>query len=144
MNRTLVLALVSTLATATLGCGSASSAAGVPATPGAASAASSTPLDGASFDVTLSFPGESPVRDTLRFTDGRFESTACTGLGFPRWSEYAAKVDPPAVAFSALVRHPDGTTVDWHGVVRGDVVDGTAVRTMGGQTAKGTVHGSRL
>jgi hypothetical protein len=107
---------------------------------GAAGAAS---LDGTSYDVTLAFPGEAVVKDTLRFERGRFESTACTAVGFPQWSDYGATQESGALAFAALARNPDGTTLDWRGTVRGEVVDATATRTMGGRTSTATVHGTR-
>jgi hypothetical protein len=106
-------------------------------------AAGASSLDGTSYDVSLAFPGEAVVKDTLRFEGGRFESTACTAVGFPQWSNYDATQESGALAFAALVRNPDGTTLDWHGTVRGDVVDATATRTMGGKTSTATVHGSR-
>ena len=101
------------------------------------------PLDGSAFDVTLAFPGEAPVKDTLRFQGGRFELTACTAVGFPEWSDYRAEVEAGAVAFAAIARSPDGTTMDWKGTVNGDAVEGTATRTLSGHTTTGAVHGAR-
>ena len=94
----------------------------------------STALDGRSYDVTLEAPDEAPKKDTLRFSGGKFESTACTALGFPAWSDYAAQAKENEVAFQATTRHPSGTTLSWNGSIRGDAVDGTANRTMNGKT----------
>jgi hypothetical protein len=106
------------------------------ATPGA------TSLDGATYDVTLEYPGEAPLKDTLNFTSGRFESTACTSHGFPKWTDYASRTDSGSVAFDVTTHHPEGTTVEWHGTVRGDAIEGTANRTMKGKTEAATFHGT--
>jgi hypothetical protein len=94
----------------------------------------STALDGRSYDVTLEAPDEAPKKDTLRFSSGKFESSACTALGFPEWSDYAAQAKGNEIAFQATTRHPSGTTLSWNGSIQGDAVDGTANRTMNGKT----------
>ena len=108
-----------------------------------ASNAAASSLDGSSFDVVLGFPGEAPVKDKLRFDGGRFESTACTGLGFPQWTPYHQELEARAVAFATTTQHPSGTTMQWKCTVDGDTVDGTATRTMSGKTTVATVHGTR-
>jgi hypothetical protein len=134
MRNSYVLAFVSTL----LACGGAS----VASPPASVPAAS--PLDGRSYDVTLEIPGAPAQKDALNFADGRFESTACTSLGFPKWSDYAAHREADATTFHALAKHPSGTTMDWNGSVHGDAVEGTAIRTMNGKsdalTFKGSLH----
>jgi hypothetical protein len=106
--------------------------------PGRAPMTATTPdqslLDGRSYEVTLEIPDASPVKDTLRFTNGKFESTACTSLGFPQWSDYAARMNGREVAFHVLAKHPSGTTIDWNGSIHGDAVDGKADRTTNGKT----------
>jgi hypothetical protein len=102
-----------------------------------------TALDGRSFEVMLEIPDSAPVKDTLRFTGGRFESTACTALGFPQWSDYAARADGDAIAFHVIAKHPSGTTMDWNGIVKGGVAEGTASRTMNGKTNVLKFKGSR-
>jgi hypothetical protein len=99
-------------------------------------------LDGKSYEVTLDVPGEKPEKDTLNFADGKFESTACTGFGFPKWSQYAATTEGEKTTFHLITKHPDGTTVDWTGTVAGDNVEGTAVRTMNGKAASGRFKGA--
>jgi hypothetical protein len=102
--------------------------------PSSPAAAPNIALDGRSFEVTLDIPDATAVTDTLRFVGGKFESTACTALGFPEWSDYEARPAGDAVAFHVLATHPSGTTMDWNGNVRGDAVDGTANRTVNGKT----------
>jgi hypothetical protein len=114
------------------------------ATPTAkAPAASAAPLDGQEYAVTLAFPDEAPMKDTLRFQGGRFESTACTAVGFPQWSDYRAETAPGAIAFAALTRSADGTTMDWKGTVTGETFEGSATRTLSGRIATASVRGSR-
>jgi hypothetical protein len=115
-----------------LGCAGASSAATPSVSP--APSAQGTPLDGQSFDVMLEIPDAPAVKDTLRFANGKFESTACTTLGFPEWSDYSTRPSPDAVVFHVLTHHPSGTTMNWNGTVKGAAVDGTAKRTMNGKT----------
>jgi hypothetical protein len=91
-------------------------------------------LDGRSYEVTLEIPDSSPVKDTLIFANGKFQSTACTSLGFPQWSDYTAQPDTGAVAFHALAKHSSGTTMDWNGKIEGDLVSGMANRTRNGKT----------
>jgi len=91
-------------------------------------------LDGRSYDVTFEAPDDAPKKDTLRFSGGKFESTACTALGFPEWSDYAAQAKGNEIAFQATTRHPSGTTLSWKGSIQGNAIDGTANRTMNGKT----------
>jgi hypothetical protein len=123
-------------------CGGAASATS-PAAPAAESTpATSTSLDGQSYEVTLLFPGEAPIKDTLRFTDGKFESTACTSLGFPQWSDYSAKGASGSVAFQAVTHHPAGATMEWSGTSVSGSIEGSAKRTMNGQVALATFRGT--
>ena len=134
LRNSIALALVVSL----LACGGASASAP------AVSAAAASPLDGRSYDVTLESPDAPPIKDALHFANGRFESTACTSLGFPKWSDYAARVDGDATTFHALAKHQSGTTMDWNGNVTADAVEGTAIRTMNGKSDafkfKGSIH----
>jgi hypothetical protein len=134
-TRNLVATLLVSLPLAACGASATTATPPVTAMQGAA------PLDGAAYDVTLEFPGEAPQKDTLSFTSGSFESSACTSLGFPRWTAYQARNDGGSVAFDVRTLHPEGTTVEWHGTVRGDGIEGTANRTMKGKTAAGTFRG---
>jgi len=139
MNPTHIAPLARILLIASIaltGCGAASPSASGPV-------ASAAPLDGNAYEVTLAFPGEAPVQDTLRFQAGRFESTACTAVGFPQWSDYHAQVDAGAVAFAAVTRSADGTTMDWKGTVTGQAVEGTATRSLSGRIATASVRGAR-
>ncbi|HXX70284.1 MAG TPA: hypothetical protein VEK07_24100 [Polyangiaceae bacterium] len=125
----LVLALIGCL----VGC-SGAAASSPAAMPIPAARADPATLDGRSFDVTLEIPDSTPVKDTLRFDHGNFESTACTALGFPQWSPYVVQADSDQLAFHALAKHPSGTTMDWKGGIKGSAVEGTANRNMSGKT----------
>ncbi len=74
------------------------------------------------------------MKDTLHFVNGQFESSACTPLGFSKWSDYAAHPEGDSIAFHALAKHPSGSTMDWKGSIKSDAVEGTATRTMNGKT----------
>lgn len=89
-------------------------------------------LDGKSYEITMTLPGD---EDTLSFAGGRFESSASTPLGFPRWTRYEARKCGNSVEFHVLTRHPDGTIVEWNGAVKGDTVEGTATRILNGRAA---------
>lgn len=137
MNRKTIASILLTLGCVLSACG------GAPPNAPNAAASSAAPLDGTSYEVTLTFPGEAPLKDTLRFEGGRFESTACTSVGFPQWSDYKAQPEGAAIAFAVLAKSADGTTMDWKGSVTGTGVDGTATRTLSGRTAVASVHGAR-
>jgi hypothetical protein len=124
------------VALASMGCGGASSGttANDPSTMGAQS------LEGHAFAVTLVEEGQAPVKDTLKFAGGKFESTVCTPLGFPT-SDYTSKSEGDATDFHALAKHPDGTTVEWQGHIQGKTIQGTATRTMSGKTSVGKFTG---
>jgi hypothetical protein len=129
-------------------CGGASSSmvapANSPVSPApTATGLEATALDGRSFEVMLEMQDAAPVKDTLRFTGGRFESTACTALGFPQWSDYAARADGDAITFHVIAKHPSGTTMDWNGIIKGGVAQGTASRTMNGKTDVMKFKGAR-
>jgi hypothetical protein len=140
MNRTTIILATFALVTATFACGSASNPAGA-AAPTSATAGMGA-LDGKSYEVTLSIAGEPPQKDTLVFDGGKFESTSCTGVGFPRWTEYTASGDPRAIAFHVVTHHPSGGSIDWNGVVRSDSIEGRGARTMNGKTDLGNFSGS--
>jgi hypothetical protein len=108
----------------------------------AAAGAPSLALDGRAYDVVLVFPDAPPQKDTLRFANGKFESTNCTTLGFPQWSDYTAQASADAIPFHALAKHPSGTSMDWSGSVKGDAVDGSVHREMNGKTDVLTFKGS--
>jgi hypothetical protein len=128
--KTRTIASIAALSLSLAACG-----AGAASEPPAAVASSNAPaLDGAAYDVTLEYPGEAPMKDTLNFASGRFESTACTSHGFPKWTDYQSRTDGGNIAFDVTTHHPEGTTVEWHGTVHGGVIEGTANRSMKGKT----------
>lgn len=138
MNRTIASLSVS-CAVLALACAAAP-------TPSPASAPAASPaaalLDGTSFEVTLAFSGEAPLKDTLTFDRGHFESSACTGLGFPKWTQYRAERTGDAVAFEVEAHNPKGPVVEWSGTVQGAVASGKAKRTIDGKTDVGSFQGS--
>ena len=99
-------------------------------------------LDGRSYEVMLDIPGQAPQKDTIRFANGRFESTACTALGFPKWSDYEAHPDGKNVTFRGVAKHPSGTTMNWTGTIERNSLEGTATRTMNGKTDVMKVSGA--
>jgi hypothetical protein len=118
-------------------CGAASPSPSVP--PSAPAAAS---LDGKSYEVNLQFPGEAPIKDVLSFDSGKFESSACTSLGFPKWTDYRAEPNGGAIAFHVETHNPKGPSVEWDGTVAGASAAGKAKRTIEGKTDLGTFAGS--
>ncbi len=106
MNRSTITLATFALVTSAFACGGTSDPAGAAAPTNAAVGTGA--LDGKSYEVTLSGAGEPPQKDTLVFNGGKFESTACTGFGFPRWTEYTASGDPSAIAFHVVTHHPSG------------------------------------
>ena len=121
-----------------VGCGASATPAPEGVTP---SSGQATVLDGTSYEVTLAFPGEAPLKDTLDFEGGRFESTACTAVGFPKWTEYRSTSAGKAIAFEVATHHPEGSTMQWAGTVASGAAEGTAKRTMQGTVATGTFRG---
>jgi hypothetical protein len=138
MKSTIVITLVGSLLVAA--CGGAAAPPAMSATPGATPAQAT--LDGTSYDVTLEFPGETPMKDVLRFDRGGFESTACTALGFPKWTQYQAARDGDAISFKVETHNPKGPVVEWAGSVEGAVAQGKAKRTIDGKTDVGTFRGA--
>jgi hypothetical protein len=140
MNRTTITLATFALATSTFACGGTSNTAGAVAPTN--TAVGTGALDGKSYEVTLSIAGEQPQKDTLVFDGGKFESTACTGFGFPRWTEYTVSGAPSAIAFHVVTHHPSGGSIDWNGIVHRDSIEGQGARTMNGKTDLGTFSGS--
>ncbi len=103
------------------------------------------PLDGATFNVTLKPQGQEPMADKLTFTDGTFESTSCIAAGFKK-APYSTKVvSGGATQFTVECDSPTMGHNVWHGVVTGNHVEGTLVRTPkgGGVPVMGTFTGER-
>jgi hypothetical protein len=137
MNRTIV-SLVLSISALALACGSAA-----PAPAAAPTAVSPASLDGKAYGVTLSFDGEAPISDVLSFDKGRFESSACTSLGFPKWTDYQSQCDGSAVSFHVETHNPKGPTIEWDGTVSGSTASGKAKRTIDGKVAMGTFRGDQ-
>jgi hypothetical protein len=140
MNRTTIPLAAFALVTSTFACAGTANPVGAAAPTNAAVGAGA--LDGKSYEVKLSIAGEQPQKDTLVFNGGKFESTACTGFGFPRWTDYTTSGDPSAIAFHVVTHHPSGDSIDWNGIVRSDSIEGKGAHTMNGKTDFETFSGS--
>ena len=100
---------------------------------------------GSVFEVSLVPTGREPMKDTLTFTEGSFESSVCTQAGFPR-VPYATQVEPNGhVAFSASCDSETMGHNEWHGTVVGDHIEGAVDRTPkgGGAPIRSTFSGDR-
>ncbi len=138
MNRTTIPLAAFALVTSTFACTGTANPVGPAAPTGSAAGA----LDGKSYEIKLSVAGEQLHDDTLVFDGGKFESTACTGFGFPQWTDYTTSGDPSAIAFHVVTHHPSGDSIDWNGIVRSDSIEGKGAHTMNGKTDFETFSGS--
>ena len=102
-------------------------------------------LDGRSFVVSLVPEGQAPMKDDLIFADGVFESTVCTNAGFSK-SAYSTHPVGGGTAFDVQCDSAEYGHNDWHGVVEGDHVAGTVVRTPkgGGAPVNSTFAGDAV
>jgi hypothetical protein len=87
-----------------------------------ASAAGS--LDGKTFAVQLTKPGESS-NDKLVFAQGTFDSVECQKYGFAKAS-YEMKTEGGAMTFRSEAKSAKEGLMKWAGRVEGDRVSGTA------------------
>ncbi len=98
-----------------------------------AEAALADPLAGASFAGEMGAKGQAATeKDTLTFTDGRFHSTGCDPWGFGD-AAYEVVKGPDGVSFSAETVSAKEGRMAWHGVLKGNQLEGTALWTKPGQ-----------
>ena len=84
------------------------------------------PLDGATFEGTMTEAGKSKAdKDTFVFKDGKFRSTACDAYGFTE-TPYTAAVSDVDTRFEAVATSPKEGTMKWKGTVKGNMIEGTA------------------
>jgi hypothetical protein len=85
-------------------------------------------LDGRTYKVTLVSPGGNQMADDLMFRNGRFESSVCTSAGFTVVPYHVQTVEN-GFRFNAQCDSPKMGHNEWEGIVHGDQIDGTVVRT---------------
>jgi hypothetical protein len=85
--------------------------------------AAQSKLDGKSFQGTMITEGKKPISDTFAFANGQFHSSACDQYGFGR-AAYSAQPDG---RFSATTFSASEGTIEWHGKIEGDKLQGEAV-----------------
>lgn len=96
-------------------------------------AAEKATLDGKTFVGEIGKEGqEKGDKDTFIFKDGKFRSTACDAYGFSE-AEYAAITEADKVEFDSTTVSPTDGTMQWHGTVKGDKLEGTVAWSKEGQ-----------
>ena len=85
-------------------------------------------LDGRSYKITLVSPTGEQMADDIFFRNGRFESSVCTSAGFTVVPYHVNTVEN-GFTFSVNCDSPTMGHNEWQGMVRGDQIDGTVVRT---------------
>ncbi len=101
-------------------------------------------LDGKTFTGQIGPQGKTDGQaDDFVFSDGSFESTLCTTFGYGKGA-YQTESKDGAVTFTAETTSKDGGTMQWHGAVKEDQIEGTVVSTEKGKAStswfKGTLH----
>jgi hypothetical protein len=86
-------------------------------------------LDGKSFQGTMQQEGKKGIPDTFSFAGGQFHSSACDKYGFGR-ATYDAQPDG---RFDATTVSPTDGTIQWHGKVEGDQLQGEALWLKSGK-----------
>jgi hypothetical protein len=98
-------------------------------------------LDGRTYAIKFKEKrGGNATADTLLFRNGRFRSTACDAYGFAD----ASYTTTGTKEFAVRTESAKEGRVEWHGTVRGDVVEGTFVWTKAGKPVEYTFSGSAV
>ncbi len=129
--------LAAVLTSGAFGCRSSGNAMPASTTTTTTGAVSSPGLDGKSYDVVLELAGEQPLKDSLRFSNGKFESTACTAVGFPEWTDYTVTPRRDRTTFHVVTTNPEGVTMDWTGRSTPNGIEGSVVRVAEGRMVTG-------
>ena len=99
-------------------------------------------LDGKTFSGTIGSKGQTEGKaDDFVFQDGSFESTLCETFGYGKGA-YTVAVNGDAVEFTAETANQKGGTMQWKGLMKGDVIEGTAMSTENGQTSESWFRGT--
>jgi len=96
-----------------------------------AALAANQPLDGRTFEVTLTQADGTSAADTLVFAEGTLDSTACHEYGFGPAAYLATLKDGGVISFESTAESKDGGTNHWRGRVDGNGVQGTLEYTDG-------------
>lgn len=104
-------------------------------------------MDGSAWEVKLRADTlfASSSRETLLFEKGRFTAAAHAGSGFSA-SEYSAQSFDGDVdmIWNASLPHAERGVMTWHGLVRGDEIEGIAVLwRKDAKPKRFTFHGTR-
>ena len=90
-------------------------------------------LDGKSFEGLFAQKGKTEGdRDTLKFSGGRFRSTACERYGYGD-APYKAAADGGTIRFEADTYSAQYGKLEWRGSVRGDRLESTVLSIRSGQ-----------
>ena len=88
-------------------------------------------LDDRAFQISLHAVGSDVSQpDVIEFAGGRMHSRSCDEAGFGT-STYTTRAVAGGIEFHALCKSSSGATNDWHGTVRGDVIEGGLTWTPG-------------
>jgi hypothetical protein len=102
------------------------------------------PLDGKSFQGEIKDKGKAHGdKDTFVFADGKFRSTACDAYGYDS-AVYTATQEGEAWSFTAETHSPKSGTMTWKGTIKGNTVEGTAVRAKDGKAKPPQVFSGTL
>ena len=102
-------------------------------------------LDGRHFMGEMGTTGKTTGdKEVITFKDGMFHSAACDPHGF-KAMPYTTTTEGDAIKFSATGVNDKKDKMEWHGTVKGDMLDATATMTSGGKDpmtmwARGKFH----
>ena len=99
-------------------------------------------LDGKTFNGQIGPKDQAEGKaDDFVFQDGSFESTLCETFGYGKGA-YTVAANGDAVEFTAETANQKGGTMQWKGLMKGDVIEGTAMSTENGQTSESWFRGT--
>jgi hypothetical protein len=106
------------------------------------------PMDGTQWDIKLKPDAifSFSHKDTLVFSRGQLSIVGGTGSDLPPavYSAESLDSDTADTVWHASLTRPETGVVTWHGLVRGDQIEGVAVWwTRDGKPKRYTFHGSR-
>ena len=104
------------------------------------------PMEGTAWEVSLKADSlfSFSHTDTLVFDKGKLKASGYQGTGFVPGSYSAKRVggDVDAIWNASLTDDKKGT-MTWHGLVRGDRIEGIAILVKGGKEKRYTFTGKR-
>ncbi len=109
---------------------------------GAVSLFASGSLDGKTFTGTIAPKGQTEGKaDSFVFQNGQFESTLCGTFGYGK-GVYQSQPKPEGMEFTAETASNTGGRMQWKGLVKGAVIEGTALSMENGQTTEQRFKGT--